>query len=89
MLKVTRKEAAEVINFDLVTMHARMRIDPPVLTVKDISKMANGAYGEIALLATGAKLYRYKDRSGSPAYAIMGDSSNGEDVSKLAALIGY
>ena len=89
MMKVTRDQAREIINFDLVAMHARINVDPPVLTKKDVTKMANGAYGEIALLATGAKLYRYKDRSGMPAYAIMGYSSDGSDVSKLGALIGY
>ena len=88
MMKVTRDQAREIINFDLVAMHCRMKIDPPVLTAKDITRMANGAYGEIALLMTGAKLYRYKDRSGSPAYAVMGYSSDGSDVSKLGALIG-
>ena len=89
MLKVTREQAANIMSADMLRFHMEGP-DAPIFTPKDVTKYANGAYGEIGLIGmTGAKLYRYKDKSGSPAYAIMGYSSNGEDVSKLAALIGY
>ena len=87
MMKVTRSQVAEVINMDMVALHAHTDIEPERLTVKDIGKLARGAWGEVALLMTGAKLYRYRDGSGSPAYAIMGYRSDGADVSALLALL--
>ena len=89
MMKVTRDQAANIMSADMLRLHMDGP-DAPIFTPKDVTRYANGAYGEIGLIGmTGAKLYRYKDKSGMPAYAIMGYSSNGEDVSKLAALIGY
>ena len=88
MMKVTREQAAEIINFDMVAAHsAPYHIDPPRYSAKDVSRIANGAWGEISLLPTGAKLYRYKDRNNMPAYCIVGYASDGSDVSKLAALL--
>ncbi len=89
MMKVTREQVAEILNFDLVAMHSGVKVDPPVMTAKDVTAAARGAYGEIMLIGlTGAKLYRYKDKSGMPAFCIVGYSASGKDVSDLAVLIG-
>ena len=89
MLKVTREQVREIMQMDLIWYHHDMPQDPPVLTVKDVTKMAGKASGEIAYIGmTGAKLYRYKDKAGSPAYCIMGYASDGSDVTRLLPVIG-
>ena len=88
MMKVTREQAAEVINALLLGWalnDAPEALDMAPVTPKLIS--GNRGYGEIMLVPNGTKLYRYRDSSGSPAYAIMGTRSDGADVSELLALL--
>ena len=91
MMKVTREQAAEVLNgmligYGMANGIAEIAEFQPI-TARTISKACRGMWGDVELLPNGTKLLRYKDRNNMPAYCIVGYASDGSDVSKLAALL--
>ena len=80
MWKITRGQACNLIRWASAD---RQRFHGRPIRNRDVTKLAGNGYGAFHLLRTGASLYRYKDRSGQPAYAVVGYAADGSDVRDL------
>jgi hypothetical protein len=71
----------------LLQIYACNPSDRAVKTVKDVTALAKGCVGELALFVTGAKLYRFYDRSHQPRFAVAGYTSHGRDVTAMTDIL--